>query len=89
MSYQVRYTPHAAKQLADLPARAQARILARGDDLGTAPRGSGVIKLEDGGQPAVYRARVGQYRLLFTVDDARQLVEVVAVGPRNDVYRRR
>ena len=34
-----------------------------------------------------YRLRVGASRVLYTVDDAQRVVEVVAVGHRRDVYR--
>jgi mRNA interferase RelE/StbE len=34
-----------------------------------------------------YRMRVGDYRILYLVDDAAHIVEVVAVGNRKDVYR--
>jgi mRNA-degrading endonuclease RelE of RelBE toxin-antitoxin system len=33
------------------------------------------------------RIRVGAYRVLDSVDDARRIVEVNAVGHRRDVYR--
>ncbi len=34
-----------------------------------------------------YRVRVGDYRILYTIDDGVLLVVVVAVGHRRDVYR--
>ncbi len=34
-----------------------------------------------------YRIRVGNYRVLYTVDDNRRRIDVVAVGHRRDVYR--
>jgi mRNA interferase RelE/StbE len=34
-----------------------------------------------------YRMRVGDYRILYLVDDASRTVDVVAVGHRKDVYR--
>ena len=35
----------------------------------------------------LYRVRVGQYRVAYTIDDDRIVVVVVAVGHRKDVYR--
>ncbi|MCK4341380.1 MAG: type II toxin-antitoxin system RelE/ParE family toxin [Phycisphaerae bacterium] len=34
-----------------------------------------------------YRLRVGQYRILYSVDDPERVVVVFAVGHRRDVYR--
>jgi mRNA interferase RelE/StbE len=48
------------------------------------PRPTGVQKLQ--GQ-AVYRIRIGNYRLLYTIDDHMKRVEIVAFGHRRDVYR--
>jgi mRNA interferase RelE/StbE len=33
------------------------------------------------------RIRVGDYRVIYAVDDRQQLVTVAVVGPRRDVYR--
>ncbi len=46
------------------------------------PQGSTKLRgLED------YRLRIGQYRILYSIDDRERIVEVVAVGHRRDVYR--
>ena len=37
----------------------------------------------------VYRLRTGNYRILYTIDDASHTVEIIAVGHRKDVYRHR
>jgi mRNA interferase RelE/StbE len=34
-----------------------------------------------------YRIRIGDYRVLYTIDDALQKIEVSAVGHRREVYR--
>ncbi|MGI8436139.1 MAG: type II toxin-antitoxin system RelE family toxin [Chthoniobacterales bacterium] len=34
-----------------------------------------------------YRIRVGNYRVLYTVDAANQIVRITAVGHRKEVYR--
>ena len=35
-----------------------------------------------------FRIRVGQYRILYTVNENKILVEVFRVGPRGDVYKK-
>ncbi|TLY24515.1 MAG: hypothetical protein E6K63_14850 [Nitrospirae bacterium] len=34
-----------------------------------------------------YRLRVGQYRILYTIDDEEKVIEIVAIGHRREVYR--
>ncbi|MFO7900271.1 MAG: type II toxin-antitoxin system RelE/ParE family toxin [Planctomycetota bacterium] len=49
-----------------------------------APRRRGTKKLR--GRDA-YRLRVGDYRVIYTVDDDARRVTIVGVGHRRDVYR--
>jgi mRNA interferase RelE/StbE len=56
------------------------RIAALADD----PRPPGCVKLS--GRNA-YRIRLGRYRIVYTIEDAQVIVEVVNVGPRGSVYR--
>jgi mRNA interferase RelE/StbE len=48
------------------------------------PRGQGVKKMK--GRNA-YRARVGDYRLIYTIDDAKRTITIIDVGNRKDIYR--
>lgn len=34
-----------------------------------------------------WRVRVGDYRILYTIDDDEQIVAIVAIAHRRDVYR--
>jgi mRNA interferase RelE/StbE len=49
------------------------------------PRRMGSIKMQ--GEDA-YRVRVGDYRIIYTIQDEKLIVLVVDVGHRRDVYRR-
>ncbi len=46
------------------------------------PHGSEKLAGEDS-----YRIRQGSYRIIYTIDDDRVIVEIVRVGHRSDVYR--
>lgn len=84
MSYEVRLTRKAEKQLARLPDEAYQRVRASLLALEEDPRPSGSRKLqvrED------YRLRVGDYRALYKVEDAHQEITVTRIGHRRDVYR--
>jgi mRNA interferase RelE/StbE len=74
----------AEKELEILPQDIQQRIIKRLLSLKEDPRPLGVKKLLGGER---YRLRVGDYRVLNTIDDYRHLVEVSAVGRRREVYR--
>ena len=52
--------------------------------LASEPRPAGTDKLS--GQEK-YRLRQGNYRVLYSVDDARLAVTIVKIGHRRDVYR--
>ncbi len=39
------------------------------------------------GHPGLYRVRVGDYRILFEIDDAARVVTVTRVRPRPTAYR--
>jgi mRNA interferase RelE/StbE len=56
------------------------RILALADD----PRPYGSTKLSGGGE---HRIRQGDYRVVYTVDDAARTVTIVRAAHRSDVYR--
>jgi mRNA interferase RelE/StbE len=61
-------------------------MAAKIDDLRNDPRPPGVKKLS--GHADLYRVRVGDYRVVYTVDDANQTVLITALGHRSDIYRR-
>ncbi len=61
--------------------RVNERILALRDD----PRPTGVRKLQ--GQQEGWRIRVGDYRVLYLIDDTARLITIVRVRHRRDVYR--
>ncbi|MBI4288878.1 MAG: type II toxin-antitoxin system RelE/ParE family toxin [Chloroflexi bacterium] len=77
-------TAAAQRDLKKLPATVEKRAMAALDRLQKEPRGRGVKKLK--GQKNEWRVRVGDYRVLFTIDDSKQIVEIHRVGPRSGVY---
>lgn len=84
MSYQVILKRSAEKELASFQANIRERINNRLLILEENPRPSGIKKLQ--GEES-YRLRVGDYRVLYTVDDQRKRVVILAVGHRREVYR--
>jgi mRNA interferase RelE/StbE len=86
VSYEVHIAAPAQRYLGRIPQSVQERVLARIEQIAEDPFGRHTKPLQGG---AGYRgARVGGLRIIFTVDRARQLVEISEIGPRGEIYRR-
>jgi mRNA interferase RelE/StbE len=62
------------------------RLRAAIDDLGKNARPSGYVKLA--GEPDLYRVRVGDYRIIYQVNDPKLIVLVLSIAHRREIYRR-
>ena len=82
--YEVELSASARRDLHRLPRTVQDRVLRQLRSLAGNPRPTGVRKLTDSDN--VYRVRVGDYRVVFTVDDSIRNVSVLRIGHRSDVY---
>jgi len=77
-----RFAEHDLRNLPDaVLGRVNARILALRDD----PRPPGVRRLS--GALEGWRIRVGDYRIVYQIDDGAQTVTIVRVKHRREVYR--
>jgi mRNA interferase RelE/StbE len=85
--YAIRIAPAAERELRLLNKPTQRRILDRIEKLGASPRARGNEKLKGKGTPALYRARVGDYRIIYEIDDKVLVILVLKIGNRRDVYR--
>jgi mRNA interferase RelE/StbE len=83
--YRIEFAPVATRQFKKLPREVQVRITRRIDTLAERPRPDGVKKLE--GEGSLYRLRVGDYRVIYTIEDKLLLVLVLTLGKRADIYR--
>lgn len=84
MKYAIDILRVAQKQLARIDRRTQSSIIDAIHGLAMNPRPSGCIKLS--GRPA-WRIRVGVYRVIYEIHDARLVVIVIAIGHRKGIYR--
>ena len=84
--YLVEFTPQGARDLRKLPRRDQRRVATRIDALACDPRQPGVEKLKGGHD--IWRMRVGDLRVLYTIAQHIVTVTVVRVSHRREVYRR-
>jgi mRNA interferase RelE/StbE len=84
--YHLSLASSAERELKKLPGQLIARIVPRLEDLASDPRPSGCKKLKGG--DGEWRIRVGDWRVVYTIDDARLLVEVTRIRNRREVYER-
>lgn len=84
MNYTVLILRRAQKELARLSPEPYARVRDAIRALAGDPRPQGCLKLtaREG-----WRVRVGDYRLVYEIDDKQRTVMVLHVGHRRDVYR--
>jgi mRNA interferase RelE/StbE len=83
-SYSLFLKRSAAKELEAVAAKDRRRLVDRIRALATEPRPPGLEKLSGAEK---FRVRQGDYRVLYTIDDATRTVVVVKIGHRRDVYR--
>ena len=88
MAYAIELRPLARRNLKTLSAEVRKRIGIKIDSLADDPRPPGVEKLS-GEDEEFYRVRVGDYRIIYKIEDKVLLVVVVKVGHRREVYRNR
>lgn len=84
MPYPIEVSRPAYKQIINLPAQAIEPLSRAIEHLERDPRPSGAVKLKGSD---LWRIRVGDYRVVYAIDDGRKLVTVLRMGHRREVYR--
>jgi mRNA interferase RelE/StbE len=85
--YQVLISKTARKQLQELPKAIANNISQKIDTLSKDPRPEGCKKLQ--GSQDDYRVRVGDYRIVYRIENKMLIVEVIRIGHRKDVYKKK
>lgn len=86
MKYTLLVERYAQKQISKLDKKVIPTIKKAISELAESPRPPGYLKLK--GEDA-YRIRVGDYRIIYEIDNGKLIVVVVTVGHRKDVYKYR
>ena len=84
MIYTIEISPAGLRSLSRLPRGIRRRMDEKIQDLAAQPRPPGVKKLR--GQDELYRIRVGDYRILYVIEDRVHRVVIRKVGNRSDIY---
>ena len=85
MAYTVDFRPAARRQFLRLTPEVQSRLRPRIDALAEDPRPPGCKKLQ--GQENLWRIRIGDYRVVYRIQETRLIILVLIIGHRKDVYR--
>ena len=83
--YQVVTTKSFAKALVKLPLNWQKRIVAKIKDVAVDPHAPNNNLTKRQGRDG-YRLRVGDWRVIYELQDERLVMLVLDVGPRGDIY---
>ena len=84
--YSVIVSKSAKKTLSKLPNEVVKKILDALDDLVEEPRPMGYIQLKGRGG---YRIRIGNYRVIYDINDDELLILVVEIGNRKEIYKKK
>jgi mRNA interferase RelE/StbE len=84
-TYRVAFARSARKELERLNDPLRSRVLRRIERLASSPRPVGCQKLE--GAEDLWRIRIADYRVIYSIDDSRGIVDVSAVRHRSEAYR--
>ncbi len=85
-AYTVEARPRVRKAMRRMDPQVRRNVLAKMRALATDPRPPGAEPLQ--GHPPWLRVRIGDYRIIYAVDEQARVVTVAEVGHRRDVYRR-
>jgi mRNA interferase RelE/StbE len=81
----IEFHPDVFKQLQQLPRPVFTAALKAVVALANEPRPAGCVKLA--GAANDWRVRIGEYRIIYAINDKMQTVTVFRVAHRSDVYR--
>jgi mRNA interferase RelE/StbE len=77
VSYQIEYSQEARRDLRSMPARFRNRARSMIEALSKDPRPARSKELRD--LPGLYRLRLEQWRIIYTIDDEDTLIEIIRI----------
>jgi mRNA interferase RelE/StbE len=85
-SYKIQWKRSAKKELKKLDKQVILKILQAVESLVEDPWQSGRKKLV--GSDSIYRIRVGNYRIIYSIESSVLTIQIIKVGHRKEVYRK-
>jgi mRNA interferase RelE/StbE len=84
--YRLIFTDRALKSLKVIPRKDAAKIIEQLEELAASPLTKSNVKCLKNHPLAIFRLRVGDYRILFNKYTEIEIVEVIDLGHRKDIY---
>lgn len=88
MKYQVIFTKKVSREIRQLNKKDIPRIIEKAESLEQDPRPEGSKKLS-GIKEDFWRVRVGNYRIIYLIEEEIKIVKITKVGHRKNVYRKK
>jgi mRNA interferase RelE/StbE len=85
--YSILYSPGALRDIKDLPADIAKKIVSSIKEISDNPK-THIKKLKGFPRSPLYSLRVGDYRVIMSIEDEKLVVFVIEVGHRNKIYRK-
>jgi mRNA interferase RelE/StbE len=86
VTFRIEFTKSAAKALAAIPRKGQKRIARKIESLAETPPAPAKTKMK--GNNPFHRVRVGDYRIIYEIQNQILLILILKIGHRKEVYRR-
>jgi len=86
MAFRILIKPSALSELAKIPRNYATQIAEAIDSLSKDPWPKGHQKLK--GLTNHYRLRIGNYRVIYSVEKKILQIEIIRIGTRSNIYRR-
>jgi mRNA interferase RelE/StbE len=83
--YKITIKKSAAKELNELPNKIAMLITSAIYQLAENPRPTGCKKLK-GKKIEFWRIRIGDYRVIYTIDEEVKIIDIQKLGHRKDIY---
>jgi mRNA interferase RelE/StbE len=84
--FQLIFTDKALKSLKSISKGDAIKILGKLEELAYNPRVTANVKKLRNHPLAIYRLRVGDYRVLFDKEDTLRIIEIIDIGHRKEIY---
>jgi len=85
LSYRIEIKKSAAKALKKIPKANRKRIVEKIDSLAESPPNPDTTKMK--GNNPFHKERVGDYRIVYEIQEDVLVILVVKIGHRKDIYR--
>jgi len=84
-NYDIIFTRSARKEIESLDNKTIQKILPKIESLAKKPQPVNCLKLQ--GEKNLWRIRIGDYRVIYSIYDNKRIVDIIAIRHRNEAYK--